>query len=253
MTEHGPVFSASFAANDDDVRAAQRLRYDVFIREMGAPGGADVDHDAGLERDAFDAEADHLLIRDETKGRLVGVSRLIRSNTAETSFYSAAEFDLGRLIATGRPLLELGRTCMHKEYRGGTAMYEMWSALSAYVSRHDIGLLFGVASFAGTDTKALAGPLTILHQRHLAPENLRVSARPPHAQSLDMLPPDRLDRKQAMLQMPSLIKAYLRLGGVVGQGAYVDHTFNTTDVCLILDTDNLKDLHKRIYAPRRRG
>lgn len=254
MTEQGPVFSVSLASSDGDVRAAQALRYDVFITEMGARGGSGVDHARGLECDAFDMRADHLLVRDETLGRLAGVSRLIRGDgtAAAERFYSNGEYDLAPLIATGRPLLELGRSCLRAEYRGGTAMYEMWTALAGYVERHRIGLLFGVASFPGTDTDVLAAPLSILHHRHLAPPALRVRARPPHRLDMDMIPEAELDRRRAMVQMPSLIKAYLRLGGCVGDGAFVDHAFDTTDICLILDTRALTDMHKRIYTPRKK-
>jgi putative hemolysin len=127
-------------------------------------------------------------------------------------------------------------------------MYHLWNGLAGYVAEHGIEILFGVASFHGTDIAALAQPLSLLHHRHLAPEALRVRARAAHFQRMDLIAEDALDRRAAMLEVPALIKAYLRLGGVVGEGAFVDHAFNTTDVCLIMDTGRMNARSRRIYA-----
>ena len=247
---HDPVFRVSLANGADDLRAAQRLRYDVFVAELGG-GGPLVDHEARLEKDRFDPFFDHLILHDDAAGgQVVGVYRMLQSTQAGAAgaFYSEEEYDLGPLKATGRRLLELGRSCVHVDYRGGRAMFHLWNGLAEYITRHEIDIMFGVASFHGTDVAALAEPMSLLHHRHLAPEELRVTVRPPHAASMNLIPQDRIDRRAAMVQMPALIKAYLRLGGVVGQGAYVDHSFNTTDVCLILDTNALSERQKRIYG-----
>ena len=126
-------------------------------------------------------------------------------------------------------------------------MFHLWSGLASYVAAHEIDILFGVASFHGTDADALAGPLSLLHHRHLAPQELRVRARAEAFLAMDILPEDTLDRKAAMRAVPALIKAYLRLGGRVGEGAFIDHAFNTTDVCLILDTAQMNDRQARLY------
>ena len=245
---HTPEFRVAMAESDADLRAAFSLRYDVFVRELGG-SGALIDHEAGLERDAFDAHFDHMLLWDDAMGTLVGVYRMLRAEQAEAAgqFYSEDEYDLTPLRNSGRRLLELGRSCVHADYRGGPAMYHLWGGLADYVARHRIEILFGVASFHGTDVDALAAPLSLLHHRHLAPPALRVRARPPHAAAMDILPEDRIDRRAAMVQVPALIKAYLRLGGVVGQGAFVDHGFNTTDVCLVMDTAAMSARQRRIY------
>ncbi|MGD9295010.1 MAG: GNAT family N-acyltransferase, partial [Roseobacter sp.] len=162
-------------------------------------------------------------------------------------FYSAREYDLDALTNSGRSLLELGRSCLHSDYRGGTALFHLWNGLADYIARHKIDILFGVASFHGTDPAALAAPLSLLHHYHRAPEHLRVSARAEAAQSMDLIDKGALDRRAALLQVPSLIKSYLRLGGFVGQGAFIDHDFNTTDVCLILDTTKMNQRQARLY------
>jgi putative hemolysin len=252
MTQAVPHYAVRLAQSEDDLRAAQRLRYAVFVEELGG-GGALVDHVNRLERDRFDPFFDHLLLLDEARApedRVVGVYRLLRADQAAKAgqFYSEDEYDLSPLKGSGRKLLELGRSCLHADYRGGMGMYHLWHALAAYVEAHGIEVLFGVASFHGTDTKALAAPLSLLHHRHLAPDDLRVSARAAGFAAMDLIPEDRLDRRMAMLAVPSLIKAYLRLGGFVGQGAFVDHAFNTTDVCLVLDVARMNAGQRAIYT-----
>ncbi|MBB93872.1 MAG: ornithine-acyl-ACP acyltransferase [Rhodobacteraceae bacterium] len=254
MPEPGPSFTVSIADTPAALTEAQALRYDVFVRELGGQGAL-VDHDQGLERDAFDPFFDHMIVRDDATGAVVGVYRLLRDDQAAAAgqFYSEAEYDLAPLRRSGRRLLELGRSCLHRDYRGGAAMYHLWTGLADYVARHGIDILFGTASFHGTDIDALAEPLSMLHHNHLAPPDLRVRAVAEHFQPMDLVPKDRLDRKRAMVAMPALIKAYLRLGGTVGEGAFVDHAFNTTDVCLVMDTARMNDRQKRIYTGARTG
>lgn len=250
MPDTPASFTVKIAENDGELRAAQALRYDVFVRELGG-GGEMVDHAAGLEMDRFDPFFDHMLVSDDTTGEVVGVYRLLRSDQAGRAgqFYSENEYDLAPLKASGRKLLELGRSCLHRDYRGGTAMFHLWNGLADYVAQHEIEILFGTASFHGTDVQALAQPLSLLHHNHLAPPELRVRAKA--FQPMDLVAPQDLDRRKAMLDVPALIKAYLRLGGFVGEGAFVDHDFNTTDVCLILDTARMNDRQRRLYTGTR--
>lgn len=249
MTRNTPIFRVKLAETPQELRAAQRLRYEVFVEELGGDGPL-VDHAERLERDRFDPFFDHLLLLDDSKnGYVAGVYRLLRDDQAARAgqFYSEDEYDLTALKASGRRLMELGRSCLAKSYRGGPGMYHLWNGLGRYVTDYNIEILFGVASFHGTDIDRLAPPLSLLHDRHLAPEALRVRARSEHFQPMDLISNENLDRRGAMLQVPALIKAYLRLGGYVGDGAFVDHQFNTTDVCLILDTDRLTEKQKSIY------
>ncbi|WP_409202429.1 GNAT family N-acetyltransferase [Sulfitobacter sp. S190] len=241
-------FTVKLAETDAELRAAQRLRYDVFVDELGGDG-AMVDHDARLERDRFDPFFDHMILSETGSEAVIGVYRLLRGDMALRAggFYSEAEYDLGPLRSCGRPVLELGRSCLHPDFRGGMAMHRLWEGLADYVARHRIEILFGVASFHGTDPEKLAAPLSLLHHRHLAPPGLRVRAQDDAFQRMDLIAPENLDRRAAMLQVPSLIKAYLRLGGYVGEGAYIDYAFNTTDVCLVMDTAQMNDRQARRY------
>lgn len=258
MTDDDSALVVRLAQDDRDLKAAQRLRYRVFVQELGADGPL-VDHARGLEADAFDPHFDHLLLVDTRRDadafdHVVGVYRLLPSDRLARAgrFYSESEYDLAVLKASGRKLVELGRSCIHPDYRGGAGLLLMWNGLASYVLERDIEILFGVASFHGTDVEALAQPLSYLRHHHLAPPALRVVARPDHAVDMALVSPDRLDRRAAMAGTPALIKAYLRLGGFVGEGAFIDHAFNTTDVCLVMDTAAMSAKHRDFYI-RKKG
>ncbi len=254
MKADDPHLVLRLARDERDIHAAQRLRYRVFVEELGGDGPL-VDHDQRLERDEFDPVFDHLILIDTRRDAaalddVIGVYRLLPCDRAAAfgRFYSETEYDLGPLKASGRRLVELGRSCVHAEYRGGSAMFHLWNGLADYVLSRGIEVMFGVASFHGRDPAPLAQPLSWLHHHHLAPPAIRVSARPEHRQEMALLPAEALDRKAAMLMMPALIKAYLRLGGFVGDGAWIDHEFNTTDVCLIMDTAAMSTRHRDFYT-----
>jgi putative hemolysin len=242
------------AETEDDLRAAQRLRYEVFVAELGGDGPL-VDHGERLERDEYDPHYDHLILTDPRRDaasldHVVGVYRLLTGERAAEigRFYTEDEYDLTRLRQSGRKLLELGRSCVHPDYRGGAALYHLWNGLGDYVLERGIEILFGVASFHGTETGRLAEPLSYLHHRYLAPEELRVRARPGDFQRMDLMPEHRIDRKRATLALPQLIKAYLRLGGFVGEGAFIDRAFNTVDVCLLMDTARMNAASRARYT-----
>ena len=244
-----PFLATRLARGEADLLAAQRLRYEVFVAELGGDGPL-VDHARRLERDAFDADCEHLVLVDARRPageHVVGAYRLMRAPGRQGRHYSEGEYDLGPLIRSGRPLLELGRSCVHPAYRGGMGLVHLWRGLAAYVERHGVEVLFGVASFHGTDVAALAAPLSLLHHRYLAPEGLRVRSR--EFQRMDLMPEAAIDRVAAMRAVPALIKAYLRAGGCVGEGAYVDRAFNTVDVCLVMEAARLGGRQAALYRP----
>jgi L-ornithine Nalpha-acyltransferase len=247
-------YRLGLAASEEDVAAAQRLRYRVFVEEMGA-GASPEERAARREWDDFDPHCDHLLLVDqEAQGdpldRVAAVYRLLRGEVAAkgVGFYGEGEYDLAPLKASGRRLLELGRSCVAPEHRGGPAMHLMWNGLAEYVLDRGIEVLFGVASFPGTDPEPVAEALSHLYHAHLAPPDLRVRARPEHRLEMDRMPPEAIEPVRALQAVPPLIKAYLRLGGFVGDGAYIDRDFNTIDVCLIMDTTRMVARYRSFYA-----
>lgn len=258
MTVDAAALTLRLARDARDLRAAQRLRYEVFVAELGARGPM-IDHANRLEVDAFDPYFDHLLLIDQrrdpaTLSDVVGVYRLLppEALAAAGRYYSEGEFDLSRLKSSGRRLLELGRTCVHPDLRGGAAMFLMWNGLAEYVLERRIEVLFGAASFHGTDASALAQPLSLLHHFHRAPLSLRVTPQPAQAQAINLLPEAQVDRVAAMAGIPALIKAYLRLGGFVSDGAWIDRDFNTLDLCLVVDTAKMSVKHRDFYT-RKKG
>ena len=240
------------AVSQAEIEAGQRLRYQVFVDEMGAKPDATALR-TGLDADMFDAVADHLLVLDHDRGEgassVVGTYRLIRRAAAQKlgRFYSADEYDIGPLISFPGEILELGRSCVNIEYRTRGTLQLLWQGIAAYVSQHRIGLMFGCASLPGLDLDANAAVLSYLHQHHLAPEELRPRAIADRYVSMNRLAPGSFDQKAALLALPPLIKGYLRLGGFVGDGAVLDVPFNTTDVCVIVKSDLITKKYSSHY------
>ena len=247
MLHHIPKFRTKIADNTDELIAAQKLRYRIFVQELGG-GGDMVDHDLGLERDRFDPYFDHILLFDDARksNPIIGVYRVMTCEKANQcgEFYSDKEYDLTVLRRSGKKLLELGRSCLDQDYRGGTALAYLWQALAKYALERKVEILFGVASFHGTIVSALAEPLSLLHHQYLAEEKIRPVAKKPFNQKMNILEPELINRKSAVLKMPALIKSYIRLGGKVGLDAYVDYKFNTTDICLIMDISSMNNKRK---------
>ena len=257
MTVDVGRYRVKLAGTEAERAGAQRLRYRVFVEEMGAKTGPE-QRMLRREWDAYDAFSEYLVLLDRQAGSdpveaVVGAYRLMTGEAARQGigFYGEAEFDLSVLKAGGRAVLELGRSCVAREHRGGPGMHLLWNALAAYVLGGRIEVLFGLASFPGTDPGRYAEALSHLHRAHLAPDDLRVRALPERAVAMNMMPAERVDAERAMRTVPPLIKAYLRVGGFVGEGAVVDREFNTVDVCLIMDTGRMVERYRSFYARAR--
>ncbi|HZH27842.1 MAG TPA: GNAT family N-acyltransferase [Azospirillaceae bacterium] len=240
-----------------DIDAAQALRYRVFYEEMSAQPTPEMERHR-RDFDDYDEVCDHLLVIDHARGpgpeSVVGTYRLIRRSAAERAggFYSASEYDVERLVNYPGEILELGRSCVDAQHRTRPTMQLLWRGIAAYVFQFDIALMFGCASLPGTDAQALALPLSYLHHHHLAPPALRPRALPERHVDMNLIPQDAVDPRAALNMLPPLVKGYLRLGGFVGDGAVVDHQFNTTDVCIVVKTDLVTDKYYRHYERRSR-
>lgn len=245
------------AESEQEVRAAQRLRFRIFYQEMAARPTAEMAAE-GRDFDGFDDIADHLLVIDATKGSgaagVVGTYRLIRRESAarKGSFYTADEYEIGKLISYPGEVLELGRSCVERAYRTGSTMQLLWRGIATYVFHYDIEVMFGCASLPGVDPDALELPLSYLHHFHLAPPHLRPIARPERYTRMHRVSAENLDPKLALAALPPLIKGYLRLGGFVGDGAVIDHQFHTTDVCVVVKTDLVTQKYGRHYQLQER-
>jgi putative hemolysin len=235
------------------IAAAQRLRYQVFYEELGAVPTASI-RATRLDVDRFDAVADHLVVVDrdrstERRPAIVGCYRVLREAVAREhgGFYTAQEFDLTEVRAPSGEIMELGRSCVAAEYRTGTVMQLLWRGIAGYVDHHRVGLMLGCASLPGTDPEAVAPALSFLHHHALAPTGLRPRAVADRFVRTDLLPADAIDRNVALELLPPLLKAYLRMGGMIGDGAVIDRQFNTIDVCLVLPTEKVRANYQRHY------
>lgn len=236
-----------------ELDAAQALRYRIFYEEMQAKPDATTEA-ARRDIDAYDAQCDHLLVLDHSLGEgadaVVGTYRLIRKPAADAvgGFYTRDEFNIAPLLALKGNLLELGRSCVDTRYRTRPTMQLLWRGIASYVFHYDIALMFGCASLPGVDPDAHKLALSYLHHYHLAPEEMRPRALPDRFVALDRMPKDAIDMKRALADLPPLIKGYLRLGGFIGDGAVIDHQFNTVDVCILVKTDLVTDKYFNHYS-----
>ena len=241
------------ADSASEVEEAQALRYKVFYEEMGARPTEEM-RQLRRDFDEVDARSDHLIVHDplhqDVNGSsIVGTYRLIRGDTIGRmeEFYSSSEYDLGPIMKFPGPVLELGRSCVAPAYRCRSVMQLLWRGVADYVSKNDIALMFGCGSLPGADLERHAETLAYLHANHLAPEELRVRARPDRYEPMTLRDPAQLNLRSALAGLPPLIKGYLRLGGVVGDGAVLDREFNTTDICIIVETSRITDKYARKF------
>jgi putative hemolysin len=238
-----------------EIEAAQRLRYEIFYREMSALPTPEMAA-ASRDFDDYDTVCDHLLVIDHDlpeEHSVVGTYRLIRREMAARrgSFYSSSEFDVSLLADYPGEILELGRACVAPAYRG-RGINLLFRGIAGYVSRYNIELMFGCASLPGTDPQALSLPLSYLYYYYLAPPALRAVAMADKYVDMRRIPSQEIDTAVAMLQVPPLLKAYLRLGGFIGDGAVIDEQFRTTDVCVIVKTELITEKYARHYQPMAR-
>lgn len=236
-----------------DIKRAQRLRYQVFHEEKSAVP----DMLSRLKRrdiDVFDSICDHLLVIDHAleKPKVVGTYRLLPQERAEANsgFYTSYEFDIAPMLERHRGLrfLELGRSCVAKPYRDKRTVELLWHGIWTYVRRNKIDVMFGCASFDGTDQDALAMPLSFLHHHARAEGEFVAKALSRRSINMNRIPPDAINPKLALQSLPPLIKGYLRLGAKVGEGAVIDHQFGTTDVLVILPVKSINPRYVDYYG-----
>ena len=248
------------ARTAQDIRRAQRLRFDVFYREMSAtPSPRNLL--ARRDIDPFDRVCDHLLVIDHDfrrhsggrpAPRVVGTYRLLRQERAERAdgFYSAGEYDFRGLLEAhpGTRVLELGRSCVRREYRTRRTVELLWRGIWRYVRHHRIDLMIGCASLEGADPASHAQQLSFLHHHARAPADWRVSALPQRYVPMNRLAKEQIEPRAALSSLPPLIKAYLRIGAKFGDGAVVDRQFGTTDVFVVLRTQDIDRRYIDFYT-----
>jgi putative hemolysin len=233
----------SWAQHADEVRQAQRLRFRVFAQEMGARLDTAM---PGHDVDLFDNYCEHLLVRDESTMEVVGTYRLLTPAQARRvgSTYSDLEFDLTRLRSLRERMVELGRSCVHPDYRHGGVIMALWGALAEFMVGNKLDTMIGCASIPMLHNGIVSGDVaaSIWHQlkaTHLAPIEHQVHPRLP-------LPVDQLDHSLTV-EPPALIKGYLRLGAkILGAPAW-DPDFNTADLPMLMRISDLPPRYRRHF------
>lgn len=242
--------SVRLADGQADIEAAQNLRYKVFYKERSAIPSVEME---ATERDfdEYDRISDHLVVTHTENGtdEIVGTYRLLRQEVAEKhgGFYTASEYDISPILESGGKLLELGRSCVLEPFRTRPVLQMLWQGIADYVLSRDIDLMFGCASLHGTDLSSMKERLSYLYYHHLAQPALCPKALESRYVDMRFLPKEAIHPREAFSSLPPLIKGYLRLGAGIGDGAVVDHQFNTTDVCIVLPTHLVTSRYKRHY------
>ncbi|MFD3728182.1 GNAT family N-acetyltransferase [Streptomyces sp. NPDC058671] len=233
--EPTPRYVVEIATRQEDVRAAQRLRHLVFAGELGAQLDGP---EPGLDSDAFDAYCDHLLVREESTGEVVGTYRILPPDRAAVAgrLYSESEFDLTRLAPVRHDLVEVGRSCVHPAHRNGAVIALIWAGLARYMTRTGHNWLAGCCSLPLSDGGTLAAATwDTVKAKHLAPEEYWVT---PHK----LWSPDGIARPEGRTELPPLLRGYLRLGAWVCGAPAHDAAFGVADLYVLL---SLRRTHPR--------
>ena len=233
----------AWARHQDEVRAAQRLRYQIFAGEMGARLNTP---EAGHDIDLFDDYCEHLLVRDQATQEVIGTYRVLTPAQAKRvgSTYSDLEFDLTRLRQLRERMVELGRSCVHPEHRHGGVIMALWSALAEFMVRNQLDTMIGCASIPMLHNGVVSGDMAAsiwrqLKDTHLASIEYHVRPRLP-------LPIEELD-STLDVEPPALIKGYLRLGTkVLGAPAW-DPDFNSADLPMLMRIQDLPPRYRKHF------
>ena len=237
-----------------ELKKAQALRYSVFYKEKKAkPTFAKKIR--RLDYDKVDKFADHLIVIDKNrkgiKNKIVGTYRLLRGDVVAHcgEFYTSSEFDLSKILNSykNNQILELGRSCVHQDYRNGTIMNLLWKAIAEYVKLYDIKILLGCASFHGTDVMKYTNELSYLRKNFSLPDELSVKSLDTKIYPAYTEINSNTNDLRTFVKLPPLIKGYLRIGGKVSYDCFVDYEFNTIDLCVIVNTENIDEKYKKKY------
>lgn len=234
-----PPLVVMLADTDEEIRECQRLRYSVFSEELGAILDTTIQ---GVDEDPFDSLCKHLLVRETRSGEIVGTTRLLigGGSDSNTHFYSETEFDIKNVIELPGRIMEVGRTCIHPNYRNGSTIAVLWQGIARMMVLNDVDYIIGCASIPLNDGGGNAtAVINRLREKCLATPDLRVYPR-------KMLPKPVTD-SVGTARFPSLLKAYLRLGAVICGEPYWDAQFNVADVFVLLNRDQIDSRYARHF------
>ena len=233
----------------------RQLRYTVFVEEEGA-SATEEQKNLREEYDSYDRFAEYLGVFHN--GKIVGTYRIINRDAAEKmgGFYTETEFDISKIKRSGTNIAEMSRACVAPEYReNALVMRLLWVGLGEYIVRNKIGIVFGVASWTGTNPAMSAQAISYLYYNHLSPLRLRATVDPtkladgvnPKLTRMNILPAVFVDAAEARRQMTPLVKGYLRINATFGRGVFIDKPFNSYDVFVMLETRKMDALYRKRF------
>ena len=234
-------FTIKIAESNFEIKKAQSLRYKIFFKEKKIKKKS---FKFLLQRDYdfYDKISDHLIIIDknrEIRDNVIGTYRLLRGNCAKLyrGFYTEQEFDISNLKKnfSSKDILELGRSCVHPQYRSGIILKLLWQGISNYIKMYKIKILMGCASFHGTNPSKFKDEFSLLYKSYRLPEDYDVKS----LQSNEISFNKNINHLTTFNKLPPLIKGYLRAGGMVSENFYIDTEFETIDYCVIMLTEKI--------------
>ncbi|MBR4507153.1 MAG: GNAT family N-acetyltransferase [Alphaproteobacteria bacterium] len=248
-------FEVRLTRTKDERRQVRQLRYTVFVEEEGA-SATEEQKQLREEYDSYDRFADYLAVFHE--GRVVGTYRIINRDAADKmgGFYTESEFNISKIKNSGANIAEMSRACVAPEYReNALVMRLLWVGLGEYIVRNKIGIVFGVASWPGTNPAMSAQAISYLYYNHLSPLRLRATVDPtklvdgvnPKLTRMNILPQVFVDPAEAKRQMTPLVKGYLRINATFGRGVFIDKPFNSYDVFVMLQTKNMDSVYRKRF------
>lgn len=223
-----------------------RLRYEIFSKELRNERGA---RKEGSESDAYDGICDHLIVLDKEKNKAVGTYRLLaaKKSIPGLGFYSERIFEIGPIKELGPDILELGRACIHRDYRQGVVINMLWKGIAEYIKKNAIQYLFGCGTLYSDDKKELSQFFSMIRKKYYAQEGLRVNPRKGCAlEGIDETA-DNQDPDKVFLRLPPLIKGYLRLGMKICSPPAWDHHLKTPVFFLLFDVNKANPVYKKHY------
>ena len=229
-------FTIKIAESNFEIKKAQSLRYKIFFKEKKIKKK---NFKFLLQRDYdfYDKISDHLIIIDnnrEIRDNVIGTYRLLRGNCAKLyrGFYTEQEFDISNLKKnfSSKDILELGRSCVHPQYRSGIILKLLWQGISNYIKMYKIKILMGCASFHGTNPSKFKDEFSLLYKSYRLPEDYDVKSLQSNAISFNK----NINHSTILNKLPPLIKGYLKAGGMVSENFYIDKEFETIDYCVIM-------------------
>ncbi|VAW05637.1 Putative hemolysin [hydrothermal vent metagenome] len=237
-------YRARIAITKSDIRAAQRLRHLAFAPTLAATGDA-----ADIDADRFDDFCTHVLVEEVATDRLVCCFRMLQMASGDeiSRSYSAQSYDISALEAYNEPIIEMGRFCIHPQVMDSDVIRVAWAAMARYVDENNIKFMFGCVSFQGLDAAAYSDVFALLQQKYLAPDHYYPLEKARDIRRFCEYAADGgFDRRQALRQMPPLLRTYLAMGAWVSDHAVVDVQMNTLHVFIGLEISAIPPARKQL-------